>query len=619
MTTAGKKISQLTEATTANAADILPIVQGSETKFVSKETFLNDYYSREEVDGLNSAFEQVSQKGQPDGYVPLGPSGKIASQYIPAIALTDVYVVADEAERDALEVQEGDFAVVTGTGATFVYSGTEWIVAATSLAVSSVNGQIGTVVLDTGNVSEGSNLYYTDARVATYLSSNNFLHAGDPVSALTNDAGYLVSSDIVSFETTAQLNARDTANRSRANHTGTQAIATISGLQGALDDKAPIDHSHTVADISDFPTLATVATSGDYNDLSNLPDLSLYDNLDVFADVADFPISGSADVLYVETSTGHIYRWTGSAYAIISAQLALGETSSTAYRGDRGKSAYDHSQLTSGNPHNVTKSNVGLGNVDNTSDINKPISSAVQTALNAKISSQWTTSGSNIYYNSGNVGIGTNNPTAGKLQVNGVVSLGATGNYYKGYNEDSVNVKYANWFENTGNQWGQGQLNNQIFFLGVNSNPTRNSIGFYAGAAPDGVSATNAISAIYAVGQIFKSSALLGWSASAGASTAGGAPAFDSAFSRLSANKVALGNGGASDASGTLIVGNVGIGTTDPTAKLDISSDILRLRTAKTPSTAGAAGNQGDLCWDASFVYVCVATNSWKRAALSAW
>lgn len=36
------------------------------------------------------------------------------------------------------------------------------------------------------------------------------------------------------------------------------------------------------------------------------------------------------------------------------------------------------------NPHEVTKSQVGLGNVDNTSDVNKPISTATQTALNAK-------------------------------------------------------------------------------------------------------------------------------------------------------------------------------------------------------------------------------------------
>lgn len=37
------------------------------------------------------------------------------------------------------------------------------------------------------------------------------------------------------------------------------------------------------------------------------------------------------------------------------------------------------------NPHEVTKSQVGLGNVDNTSDLNKPISTATQTALDTKI------------------------------------------------------------------------------------------------------------------------------------------------------------------------------------------------------------------------------------------
>ena len=37
------------------------------------------------------------------------------------------------------------------------------------------------------------------------------------------------------------------------------------------------------------------------------------------------------------------------------------------------------------NPHNVTKTNVGLGNVDNTSDANKPVSTATQTALNGKV------------------------------------------------------------------------------------------------------------------------------------------------------------------------------------------------------------------------------------------
>ncbi len=43
----------------------------------------------------------------------------------------------------------------------------------------------------------------------------------------------------LSVESSAQLDTRDAANRNRANHTGTQAIATVTGLQAALDGKAP--------------------------------------------------------------------------------------------------------------------------------------------------------------------------------------------------------------------------------------------------------------------------------------------------------------------------------------------------------------------------------------------
>lgn len=61
--------------------------------------------------------------------------------------------------------------------------------------------------------------------------------------------------------------------------------------------------------------------------------------------------------------------------------LTLGEAETSAYRGDRGKIAYNHSQMTSGNPHGVTKAQVGLGNCDNTSDVNKPVSTAQATAI----------------------------------------------------------------------------------------------------------------------------------------------------------------------------------------------------------------------------------------------
>lgn len=32
-----------------------------------------------------------------------------------------------------------------------------------------------------------------------------------------------------------------------------------------------------------------------------------------------------------------------------------------------------------------------------------------------------------------------------------------------------------------------------------------------------------------------------------------------------------------------------------------------------------ASGNAGEICWDSNYVYVCVAANTWRRAALSAW
>ena len=79
-------------------------------------------------------------------------------------------------------------------------------------------------------------------------------------------------------------------------------------------------------------------------------------------------------IIYVDVPNNKTYRWGGTQYVLIASDLALGETASTAYRGDHGKAAYDHSLVTSGNPHNVTKSDVGLGSVVNTGDSATPVS-----------------------------------------------------------------------------------------------------------------------------------------------------------------------------------------------------------------------------------------------------
>ena len=67
-------------------------------------------------------------------------------------------------------------------------------------------------------------------------------------------------------------------------------------------------------------------------------------NILEFANFASFPTTGVTNTLYVAKDTNKTYRWTGTQYIEISASLALGETADSAYRGDRGKTAYDHSQ-----------------------------------------------------------------------------------------------------------------------------------------------------------------------------------------------------------------------------------------------------------------------------------
>lgn len=83
---------------------------------------------------------------------------------------------------------------------------------------------------------------------------------------------------------------------------------------------------------------------------------------------SDFPLVGEDGILYLAKDTNLIWRWDGNEYITISSDLELGETSTTAYRGDRGKIAYDHSQVT-GNPHGTTKEDLGLGNVSNNKSV----------------------------------------------------------------------------------------------------------------------------------------------------------------------------------------------------------------------------------------------------------
>ena len=61
------------------------------------------------------------------------------------------------------------------------------------------------------------------------------------------------------------------------------------------------------------------------------------------------------------------------------------------------------------------------------------------------------------------------------------------------------------------------------------------------------------------------------------------------------------------------------LGTLDPTNHIWTMNGRVILQSASAPASASDAGTSGEVRWNSSYIYVCVATNTWKRAALSTW
>jgi hypothetical protein len=139
-----------------------------------------------------------TEKGVANGVASLGADGKMPSSQLPAVAITDTFVVASEAAMLALTAQVGDIAVRTDVSKTFILrladatqlsSWTEIVTPGTG--VTSVNGKAGpSVVLTTDDVAEGStNKYYSSSQVVTDLIVQT-IDSGDTTHAPSGDILY---------------------------------------------------------------------------------------------------------------------------------------------------------------------------------------------------------------------------------------------------------------------------------------------------------------------------------------------------------------------------------------------------------------------------------------------
>ena len=120
----------------------------------------------------------------------------------------------------------------------------------------------------------------------------------------------------------------------------------------------------------------------------NLTNIKLYKDAE-HSNIISTGESGKIYINVTEDEPSYNFRWSGTEFLYITTGgVVIGEITGTAYDGKKGKDTTDKLNthvLDYNNPHKVTKAQVGLENVDNTSDLNKPISTATQNALDKKV------------------------------------------------------------------------------------------------------------------------------------------------------------------------------------------------------------------------------------------
>ena len=226
------------------------------------------------------------------------------------------------------------------------------------------NRMLATHVLKIVKVVEGSEIKYTELPLSLDVNlidvpynvittgaspkigpNNTWLVYNDEIKAY-EDTGISVESAKEASEAAAAANEAAVRADQAANSANT--AAEFAKQQG---DYAKAQGDRVLSEKGQPGGVAELDDTG-HVPVSQLP--SYVDDVQEYASRSAFPATGEAGKIYVATDTNLTYRWSGSGYVEISPSLALGETSATAYRGDRGKAAYDHSQIKSGNPHGTT-------------------------------------------------------------------------------------------------------------------------------------------------------------------------------------------------------------------------------------------------------------------------
>lgn len=264
------------------------------------------------------------------------------------------WIVSNGGERFGLTFNTGDW-LVAGDGV--------WQKVDNSDAVTSVNGKIGNVILTSNDISHNNETVASaiESKQDKLTAGKNITIKNDVISAEFNTAiiDYNLTYNKPSINGVELINAKtlEDFDIQRTIKAGENVYLTQSEANKMSDTVNVYDASETRKGVSEIATQEEVNTGTDDFRYITPKKLKIVTN-------------------GINTIIQNNYETLDTK---IDDEISRAKNKETEINNDL--TAHKNS---TNNPHNVTKEQVGLGNVNNTSDLDKPISTAVQTALNLK-------------------------------------------------------------------------------------------------------------------------------------------------------------------------------------------------------------------------------------------
>jgi hypothetical protein len=355
------------------------------------------------IQGVQDALDEfIATKAQANGLASLDENGKVPANQLPSYVddVIDVYATYDKSPTGELsnialfENSDHTRTIVGEAGKIyqnvtngeptyqFRWTGTTWApivsggVVIGEITGTAYDGAKGKTTTDNLNALKAFNPIrltdiVTDTSKATILyekSDGTGIQGLDIPAASSTKAGVMAAADKVKLDTTLPNQiAAETAARE----------AAISGVQGELANdiaQEVVDRNEAIATAKAELTTAINKEISDRKAADSANFKELEDGMTAAVDILEGRIQATDGKLYeeIDNRKGEINRVE---------KLISDETATRAQADTNVNAKVDSHIANKSNPHGVTKAQVGLGNVNNTSDADKPVSTAQATAI----------------------------------------------------------------------------------------------------------------------------------------------------------------------------------------------------------------------------------------------